>query len=77
MICGGVIDVHCENRVKEVEIDRNRIQIFWRICILAKRAHLLRQVCSTYNLSALISSHSMDFHKILYWSLLLKYVEKI
>jgi hypothetical protein len=39
MMCGGVIGVHCENRVKEVEIVCAKIQIFWRIHILAKRAH--------------------------------------
>lgn len=38
MMCGGVIGVHCENRVKEMEIDCAKIQIFWPIHILAKKS---------------------------------------
>jgi hypothetical protein len=37
MMCGGVIGVHCENRVKEVEIVCAKIQIVWCIHILAKK----------------------------------------
>jgi len=33
---GGVTGVHWENRVEEVEIVCAKIQIFWRIHILAK-----------------------------------------
>jgi len=77
MMRGGVTGVHWENRMKEVEIVCAKIQIFWRIHILAKRTHLLRHVCTSDSLSALMSSHFTDFNKILFSSLLLKYVEKI
>jgi len=65
------------NECKKVEIVCAKIQIFWRIHILAKRTHLLSHVCTSDSLSALMSSHFTDFHKILFLSLLLKYVEKI